>query len=268
MWECKKIMFDTMDMTISEINKLINQNWDNIKNLNEITECLKVDNRKSAIKLLHRCKGRIDHIEEEIDRLKRLNFYENRLRDKDCKYIVGIDEAGRGPLAGPVVAAAVVLPSDCIIYEINDSKKLSEAKRNQLYQKIISIAISYGVGIVDHHTIDRINIMNATFVAMRKAIQALSIDADFLLVDGNMRIPHVNTRQVAIPGGDSKSISVAAASIVAKVTRDRIVYNFSEMYPQYGFDRNKGYGTKDHIESIKKYGHCPLHRKTFIKKFI
>lgn len=182
-------------------------------------------------------------------------------------YICGIDEAGRGPLAGPVVAGAVILPRDARILYINDSKKLSEKKREELFDVICSEALAYGIGVVSPERIDEINILQATYEAMREAINKLDITPDILLNDA-VTVPEVNIRQVPIIKGDAKSMSIAAASILAKVTRDRMMLEYDAVYPEYGFARHKGYGTKQHTDALVKYGACPIHRRTFIKKFI
>lgn len=182
-------------------------------------------------------------------------------------YICGIDEAGRGPLAGPVVAGAVILPKDARILYINDSKKLSEKKREELFDVICSEALAYGIGVVSPERIDEINILQATYEAMRQAINKLDITPDILLNDA-VTIPEINIRQVPIIKGDAKSMSIAAASILAKVTRDRMMLEYDAVYPEYGFARHKGYGTKQHTDALVKYGACPIHRRTFIKKFV
>ncbi len=182
-------------------------------------------------------------------------------------YICGIDEAGRGPLAGPVVAGAVILPKDARILYINDSKKLSEKKREELFDVICSEALAYGIGVVSPERIDEINILQATYEAMREAINKLDITPDILLNDA-VTVPEVNIRQVPIIKGDAKSMSIAAASILAKVTRDRMMLEYDAVYPEYGFARHKGYGTKQHTDALVKYGACPIHRRTFIKKFV
>ncbi|WP_435619723.1 ribonuclease HII [Thermoanaerobacterium thermosulfurigenes] len=206
-------------------------------------------------------------LEKEKNRLNNLMKYENELYNLDYKLIGGIDEVGRGPLAGPVVAGCVILPKQSFIPDIDDSKKLSESKRELLSEIIKKKAIAYGIGIIDNEQIDRINILNSTYEAMKVAISNLNIKADFLLVDA-ITIPDIDIAQIPIIKGDAKSISIAAASIVAKVTRDNIMRKYDEMYPQYGFCKNKGYGTKEHIEAIKKYGPCPIHRKTFLKSIL
>ena len=182
-------------------------------------------------------------------------------------YICGIDEAGRGPLCGPVVAGAVVLPKDLRIMYINDSKKLSEKRREELFDIIQKEAVSVGVGIVDAARIDEINILNATYEAMRQAVNNLSVKPDILFNDA-VTIPQLDIRQLPIIKGDANSISIAAASIIAKVTRDRMMCEYDEMYPGYGFAKHKGYGTKQHIEALKELGMSPIHRKTFLKNIL
>ena len=192
---------------------------------------------------------------------------EDSLYSEGYEYICGIDEAGRGPLCGPVVAAAVILPKDKYIEGVNDSKKLSPKKREKLYDDIKKEAISVGIGIVDVDIIEEINILNATKLAMIKAVKDLKIKPDYLLIDGNQLID-IDIEKQTVVSGDAKSESIAAASIIAKVTRDRIMRQWDEVYPQYGFAKHKGYGTKMHIEAIKKYGLTPIHRKSFCKKFV
>lgn len=182
-------------------------------------------------------------------------------------YICGIDEAGRGPLAGPVVAGAVILPKDCRILYINDSKKLSEKRRNELFDIIKEEAVTYGIGIIDATRIDEINILQATYEAMRSAINNLNPSPDILLNDA-VTIPKVDIKQVPIIKGDAKSISIAAASVLAKVTRDRIMEEYDKKYPEYGFAKHKGYGTKQHIQALEQFGASPIHRRTFITKFV
>ena len=185
----------------------------------------------------------------------------------DCQYICGIDEVGRGPFAGPVVAGAVILPKDDPILYLNDSKKLSEKKREALYDEIMERAVATGIGVVSPARIDEINILQATYEAMRQAIDGLGITPDMLLVDA-VTIPNVSIRQTGIIKGDAKSVSIAAASILAKVTRDRMMEEYDKLYPEYGFAKHKGYGSKQHTDAIHEYGPCPIHRRTFIHKFI
>lgn len=205
--------------------------------------------------------------EEELERLKNMLLIEESLYDEGYEYICGVDEAGRGPLCGPVVAAAVILPKHGCIEGVNDSKKISEKKREKLYDDIMNVAIAVGIGISDVDVIEKVNILNATKIAMKKAIESLSIKPDYVLIDGNQKID-IDILQETVVSGDAKSESIASASIIAKVTRDRMLRKFDEMYPEYGFAKHKGYGTKAHIEVIKKYGLTPIHRKSFCTKFI
>ncbi len=204
-------------------------------------------------------------LEKEIARTESLMVYERRFADKGR--IAGIDEVGRGPLSGPVVACAVILPTDHRILYLNDSKKLSEKKREELYEVIMQEAVSVGLGMETPEIIDQINILQATYSAMRKAIAALDPPAQFLLNDA-VTIPHVSIPQCPIVHGDALSVSIAAASIVAKVTRDRLMEDYDRLYPEYGFARNKGYGTAEHIAAIKTHGPCPIHRRSFISKWL
>lgn len=204
-----------------------------------------------------------EKLEKELARLEAMREYEDTY--DACAYICGIDEAGRGPLAGPVVAAAAVLPKDCQIFYLNDSKKLSEKKRDLLFDEIKEKAVAYGIGIVSPQVIDEINILQATYEAMRQAISQLNVIPEILLNDA-VTIPGVDIMQVPIVKGDAKSVSIAAASILAKVTRDRMMMEYDQIYPEYGFAKHKGYGTAAHIAALKEYGPCPIHRRTFIKK--
>ena len=198
-------------------------------------------------------------------RIENLKKYEKEY--SDLGYVCGIDEVGRGPFAGPVVACAVILPKDCSILYINDSKKLSEKRREELYEIITREAVSFGIGIRDNKRIDEINILEATYEAMRDAINSLSVKPDVLLNDA-VTIPGVDIKQVPIIKGDAKSISIGAASIVAKVTRDRMMAEFDKIYPGYDFAKNKGYGTAAHIEGLMKLGPCDIHRFSFIHNYI
>lgn len=206
--------------------------------------------------------------EKEEQRLINLKQYECELRSKGYKYICGIDEAGRGPLAGPVVVASVIMPENSMIEGVNDSKKVSEKKREKLYDLILSEAISYGVGIIGQDEIDEINILNATKKGLTISLQELTQKPDLIIVDALNNIDTLGTKYESIIKGDTKCYSIAAASIIAKVTRDRIMREWDKVYPQYGFVAHKGYGTVAHIKALKEYGACPLHRKTFIKHFI
>lgn len=205
--------------------------------------------------------------EEDIERVKKMLTRENELMQSGYSFVCGIDEAGRGPLAGPVFAAAVILPPGLIIEGINDSKKLSPKKREELYDIICDKAIAWSLASVGEQIIDEINILNATFLAMRMSCEKLSTKADYALVDGN-RLPGLSIPSEAIVKGDAKSISIAAASIIAKVERDRYITEMAKLYPEYGFEKHKGYGTKAHTEAILKYGPSPIHRKTFLKKLL
>lgn len=188
---------------------------------------------------------------------------EHLIWQQNVRYIAGIDEAGRGPLAGPVVAAAVIFEPYDHIERVKDSKKLSPAQREGLYEIIVQRALAYGIGVVDHLEIDRINIRQATFKAMRKAIGSLAKNPQYLLIDGE-ELPDKIYRQEAVVDGDERSFTIAAASILAKVTRDRLMMEYHQQYPQYGFDRHKGYGTEFHREMLKKHGPCPIHRRSFL----
>lgn len=193
--------------------------------------------------------------------------YENRAKQAGFQTVCGIDEAGRGPLAGPVFAAAVILPENCSIEGINDSKKLSPKKRDILFDEIKAGAAAYGIGFATEQEIDEINILQATFLAMKRACDALNVRPDLALVDGN-RMPQLGVETRTIIKGDALSASIAAASILAKVSRDRLLKQIDEIYPEYGFAKHKGYGTAYHVEMLKKYGPCPIHRKTFLKKIL
>ena len=205
--------------------------------------------------------------ETEDVRLEKMLEYEKALYAKGYEYICGIDEAGRGPLCGPVVAAAVILKKADKIEGVNDSKKLSQKKREALYEIIKQRAISYSVGIVDEKTIDEINILEATRLAMKKAVEGLNVKPDYALVDAEKKVP-IDILYTPIIKGDALSESIAAASIIAKVTRDRMVMELDKKYPEYNFAKNKGYGTKEHTDAIKKYGLCDAHRRSFCKKFM
>ena len=216
--------------------------------------------------------------EKELERLKEIKKIEEELYSQGTTSIAGIDEAGRGPLAGPVVVACVVMPKDSMIEGVNDSKKVSEKKREKLYEEIIKEAIGYGVGIISQEEIDRINILNATKEGLTTAIKELEKDLqekqrefdkpEIILVDALTKIDTDHIPYRSIIKGDAKSYSIAAASIIAKVTRDRIMRQWDEVYPMYGFEKHKGYGTAAHINAIKEYGLCPLHRRSFVKNIV
>ena len=226
------------------------------------------DERKSVQKLIQSWKKRMEMQQKEKLKFEQMLSYENDVWEKGIQYIAGIDEVGRGPLAGPVVAAAVVLPKDFILYGVDDSKKLSEKKRDEYYTYIINNALTYGVGIISNERIDEINIYEATKEAMQEAIQKLTITPEHLLIDA-MKLP-LDIEQQSIIKGDANSISIACASIVAKVVRDRLMKEIHEEYPHYAFDKNAGYGTKDHLKGLEQFGYTPYHRKSFspIKEMI
>lgn len=228
-------------------------------------EAYKEDTRAGVLAVINKYKKQEEKLLKEKERIEQMKFYEKKY--DHVGYICGIDEVGRGPLAGPVVAGAVILPEDCQILYLNDSKKLSEKKREELYEIIMEQAVAVGIGYASHIRIDEINILQATYEAMREAISKLSVRPQILLNDA-VTIPMVEIPQVPIIKGDAKSVSIAAASIVAKVTRDRLMVKYSELMPEYGFASNKGYGSQEHIEALKKYGPSPIHRKTFIKNFV
>lgn len=228
-------------------------------------ETYAADGRSGVQALVNQTKKRLQKLEAERERIHRLGKYEREYAQYD--YICGIDEVGRGPLAGPVVAGAVILPKDCEILYINDSKKLSAKKREELYDIIMEQAVATGIGMVSPQRIDEINILQATYEAMREAISKLSVTPDILLNDA-VTIPQMDIPQVPIIKGDAKSISIGAASIIAKVTRDRLMEEYEKIMPEYGFASNKGYGSGAHIEAIKTYGPSPIHRMTFIKNFL
>ncbi len=219
------------------------------------------DERAGARKLVQQAKKQLESLAQEKQRIEKLKEYERKY--ESAGYVCGIDEAGRGPLAGPVVAGAVILPKDCNILYINDSKKLSQKKREELYDVIMAQALAVGVGMAGPGRIDQINILQATYEAMGQAIQNLSLTPDILLNDA-VTIPNVDIPQVPIIKGDAKSISIGAASIIAKVTRDRLMMEYDKIMPEYGFARNKGYGTKEHMEAIRIYGPSPIHRNSFL----
>ncbi|MGN0484545.1 MAG: ribonuclease HII [Lachnospiraceae bacterium] len=223
------------------------------------------DSRAGVKKIVAQAKKKLDDLEKEKMRIESIKEYERKYASYGN--ICGIDEAGRGPLAGPVVAGAVILPKDCKILYINDSKKLTEKKREELFDVIQKEAIAVGVGIVGPERIDEINILQATYEAMRAAIQNLSVQPDILLNDA-VTIPQVEIPQIPIIKGDAKSISIGAASIIAKVTRDRMMLEYDKLYPQYGFAKHKGYGAKAHTDAIREYGPCPIHRRSFIHNFV
>lgn len=223
------------------------------------------DERRGVQNLIAGCRKKQAALDRERERLYAMKAYERKY--EQYSYICGIDEAGRGPLAGPVVAGAVILPRDCEILHLNDSKKLSAARREELYDEIMEKAVSVGVGMASPARIDEINILQATYEAMSQAVDSLSTEPELLLNDA-VTIPEMTIPQVPIIKGDAKSVSIAAASIIAKVTRDRLMIQYDDILPGYGFAQNKGYGSKEHIEALKSLGPTPIHRHSFIGHFV
>lgn len=236
-----------------------------IEELPEFVKEYSADEREGVRKLAETAAKRLAALERERQRIETLRVYEEQYGA--CDYICGIDEVGRGPLAGPVVAGAVVLPKGCRILYINDSKQLSEKKREELYDVITREALCWAVGYASPERIDRINILQATYEAMREAVGNLHPEPDILLNDA-VTIPGISIPQVPIIKGDAKSISIGAASILAKVTRDRMMQKYDEIYPEYGFSGNKGYGSQGHMEALRRYGPTPIHRKSFLKNIV
>ena len=236
-----------------------------VDSLSEFISKYSSDERSGVKALVKKAEKQIKDYENELERIKKLSFYENKY--SDYNFICGIDEVGRGPLAGPVVAGAVILPKDCDILYINDSKKLTAKKREELYKEITEKAVAWSTALCTPEEIDELNILQATYNAMKMAIHQLNPQPDLLLNDA-VKIPGVGVKQVPIIRGDASSISIGAASIVAKVTRDAMMVEYDKIYPGYDFASNKGYGSAKHIEAIKKLGPTPIHRKTFIKNFI
>ncbi len=220
------------------------------------------DPRTGVQKLLQKHEKRYNAYIGELERIDRMMLYERKY--EDYQIICGVDEAGRGPLAGPVVAAAVILPKDHPILYVNDSKQLSPKKREALYDEIMKEAVSYSIGMRSEKVIDEVNILQATYLAMKDAVSQLS-PAPKLTLNDAVTIPGLSIRQVPIIKGDAKSCSIAAASILAKVTRDRLMVEYDKLYPEYGFKDHKGYGSQSHIEALRKYGPCDIHRRTFIR---
>ncbi|MBR0148588.1 MAG: ribonuclease HII [Lachnospiraceae bacterium] len=237
-----------------------------IQSLIDFKEKYSSDERSGVVSLITRADKLVAAINKEKERIYAMTEYERRYQG-EYEYICGIDEVGRGPLAGPVVAGAVILPRDCEILYLNDSKQLSAGKREELTEIIKEKAVAWATAEVSHEIIDEINILNATYEAMRRAIAALGVKPDFLLNDA-VTIPGVDMGQCPIIKGDAKSVSIAAASIVAKVTRDAKMEEYDKLYPGYGFASNKGYGSSEHIKAIKELGPCPIHRRSFISNIV
>ena len=252
-----------MEQKISEIKNIFQAAA--FEELPAFIEVYENDGRSGVAAFVKKAKKCLEDHEKELLRTEKMKEYERKY--DSFSWICGIDEVGRGPLAGPVVAGAVILPKDCDILYLNDSKQLSEKKREELYSVIMERAVSVGLGYVSPERIDQINILQATYEAMREAISKLDPLPDLLLNDA-VTIPDVDIRQVPIIKGDAKSVSIAAASIVAKVTRDRLMVEYDKVYPEYGFASNKGYGAQIHLDALKKYGPTPIHRRTFIKNIL
>lgn len=245
-------------ITVAQLDRLLRDAGDR---RSEIIQQYSQDERIGIKKLLEKYRKRAERLEREMERIEKMKEYERKY--SRYTYIAGIDEVGRGPLAGPVVTCALILPKDCTILYINDSKQLSEKKREELYDIILDQAVAFGIGVISPQRIDEINILNATYEAMRQSIANLKVVPELLLNDA-VTIPGVTIPQVPIIKGDEKSISIAAASIVAKVTRDRIMVEYERIYPGYGFASNKGYGSTEHIRALKELGPVPIHRRSFI----
>ncbi len=252
-----------MEQKISEIKGIFQAAETEM--LPELISVYETDARSGVQAAVESARKRLRLLEKEKERTEKMKEYEYRYAA--AGFLCGIDEVGRGPLAGPVVAGAVILPKDCDILYLNDSKQLTEKKREELYDVIMEKAVAAGLGFVSPERIDEINILQATYEAMREAIGKLSVKPDLLLNDA-VTIPQVEIRQVPIIKGDAKSVSIAAASIIAKVTRDRLMVEYDSIFPEYGFASNKGYGAAAHIEALKKYGPCPIHRRSFIGHFV
>ena len=249
--------------SVTEIKAIFAQT--NIEDYTLLIDEYDADQRDGVKKIVASVRKKLDAYNKEIQRTYKMYEYERQYRDRG--YVCGIDEVGRGPLAGPVVAAAVILPVDHNILYLNDSKQLSAKKREQLYDEIMNKAVAVGVGMANENVIDEINVLNADYEAMKQAISKLDIKPDILLNDA-VKIPGVDIDQVSIIKGDTLSASIAAASIIAKVTRDRLMIEYDDIYPGYGFARNMGYGTSEHIDALKKMGPCAIHRRTFITHFV
>ncbi len=252
-----------MAKSISEIKQEFEKAGE--ERLPELFSVYENDSRAGVTGLIKRYRKHLEDLEKERQRLEKMRFYEHKY--EYLGYVCGIDEAGRGPLAGPVVAGAVILPENCEILYLNDSKQLSEKRREELYDEIREKAVAVGVGMIGPRRIDEINILQATYEAMCEALGQLSVMPQILLNDA-VTIPQVTIPQVPIIKGDAKSLSIAAASVIAKVTRDRLMREYDDLMPEYGFASNKGYGSASHIAALKKYGPSPIHRATFIKNFV
>lgn len=256
---------ETKTATITQLDEMLSHLLANSdKEFTEMLLACEADDRAGVKRLAKKYRQAKEKQEAEIKRLYKMREYERQYQAHT--YIAGMDEAGRGPLAGPVVACAVILPNGLSISGVDDSKKLTPKKREELYSQILEQAVCYGVGIVSAARIDEINILNATYEAMKKAVAALNPAPEILLNDA-VKVPGIHIPQVPIIKGDAKSITIAAASIVAKVSRDRIMEEYALTYPGYGFEANKGYGSEQHIKALKELGPSPIHRRSFIRNF-
>lgn len=252
-------------LSVKEIDKMLKEI--HVLNYPQYIPQLLKDKRQSINKIGNRLKKAYEKYNEDYKRVMNLWKYEREIFQRGYNLVAGIDEAGRGPLAGPVVAAAVILPKDLFVEGINDSKQISKTKRETIYDIIQKEALGIGIGLVDNEVIDKINILNATKLAMKKALEKIQTPPQYVLIDA-LELTDINIKQTPIIGGDSKSISIAAASIVAKVFRDKAMEEYGVLYPDYDFDIHKGYPTAKHYEAIKKYGITPIHRKTFLKSMV
>ncbi|MDO4721045.1 MAG: ribonuclease HII [Peptostreptococcaceae bacterium] len=234
----------------------------------ELIGLLVGDRRSSVKKIALSLSKKLEAFLREEERLKEMFAFEESFMRQGAGRIGGVDEAGRGPLAGPVCAACVVFRKNPMIEGINDSKKLSEKRREELFEQIVDGADAYGIGTADAAEIDESNILEATMLAMRRAVEACGEKPDFLLVDGNQMIRKLSLPQKTVVGGDARSLSIAAASILAKVSRDRLMGEFARLYPQYGFEKHKGYGTQEHREALQRYGPSPIHRRSFLTNIL
>ena len=255
-----------MSMKLAEINNILEKAMNiSFEELEKQIDVFRTDERTGVINLIKKYEKKIEKYNEEVLRIEKMREYEEKYNQ--FEYIAGIDEVGRGPLAGPVVTCAVILPKGEKILYVNDSKKLSEKKREELYDIIMERALAVSIGIKGPDVIDDINILQATYKAMQDSINNLKIKPDILLNDA-VTIPEITIPQVPIIKGDAKSITIASASIIAKVTRDRMMIEYDKLFPEYDFAGNKGYGSEKHIAALKKYGPCPNHRNSFIKNFV
>lgn len=252
------------NLTVKQVKNKIDQLT--LDEAEKLITILEADERKSINKLANKIKRKVDAVNKEKERIKNLWAFEKEIT-KEYTFVAGIDEVGRGPLAGPVVCAAVILPKGTEFVGINDSKKVKKDDRERLFNEIKEKAIAVGIGICDEKIIDDINILEATKLGMKRAIKDLKQKPEFLLIDA-LTLDDISIKQKGIIKGDTKSVSIAAASIIAKVTRDRIMYDYNKKYPEYGFLTNVGYGTKEHREALEAIGPTPIHRKSFIKNLI